>query len=280
MTQTIPSRQVHRFIDSFVAANPDLFGFAKDSDSFTDRIEQFLLDFVEAHNRPVALVALSHENSLSRICDRGIDIKTVIDVGASDGQWSAKIQERFFTEANFFLIEGYDHWREALERRKASRKNFDYVVSAAGDEVGTIYYCERPDHPTGGHAYHRKIDERYKETTQTTIDFEVQKRELEGPFMVKLDCHGQEREILKGAAKTLEKTELLMVEVYNYADRGRMRFHELCEFAEDHGFRCVDLAEPHFMEEGYSKNADLSLWAMDLFFVRADRPEFKNREGR
>ncbi|HIA47423.1 MAG TPA: FkbM family methyltransferase [Candidatus Hydrogenedentes bacterium] len=206
-----------------------------------------------------------------------MEINTVIDIGASDGQWSAKIQERFFSDAKFLLIEGYDFWLEALERRKAKHKNFDYVVAAAGDEVGKIYYCKRPDHPTGGHAHDRKIDDRYEEANQTTVDFEVQKRGLKGPFMVKLDCHGREHEILQGAEKTLEQTELLMVEVYNYADRGRMRFHQLITFAEEHGFRCVDLAEPHFMEEGYSKNADLSLWAMDLFFVRGDRPEFNNR---
>ncbi len=277
MTQKIPSSQIRDFIRSFVEAEPDLFGPTRDTQPFRDKIEQFLLDFVTRHNRPVALVALSHENAFERICARGMEIRTVIDVGASDGQWSAKIQERFFPKANFLLLEAYDAWQEALEKRKAKCQNFDYVVAAAGDKVGKIYLCKRPNHPTGGHAYHRKIDGRYEEISQTTVDVEIQKRRLKGPFMLKLDCHGREREILQGSINTLKQTGLLMVEAYNYGDRGRMRFHQLCAFVEKLGFRCVDLAEPHFMEEGYSKNADLSLWAMDLFFVRGDRPEFKNR---
>jgi 23S rRNA U2552 (ribose-2'-O)-methylase RlmE/FtsJ len=40
----------------------------------------------------VALIAIDNE-ALARIAARGIDIATVIDVGASDGHWSA-IAER------------------------------------------------------------------------------------------------------------------------------------------------------------------------------------------
>ena len=66
--------------------------------------------------------------------------------------------------------------------------------------------------------------------TQTTIDHEVATRGLRGPFMIKLDTHGRKGEILYGADQTLKDTNLLMIEVNNFADRGRMRFHELCAF--------------------------------------------------
>jgi len=240
--------------------------------SVRQKIDALLFDFVTEHGPAVALTALSHEHALGRILSRTIDIRTTIDVGASDGHWAAMAQKRFWPEASFLLIEAYDVWQERLEKRKRSCPRLDYVIAAAGDQVGRIYLCKRPDHPTGGHAYHRKIDDRYEEVPQTTIDFEVADKKLQGPFMVKLDCHGREREILLGAEHTLRQTNLLLIETYNFADRGRMLFHEVCTFVEERGFRCIDIAEPFFREQ------DQSFWQIDLFFIRADRPEFSDRK--
>ena len=107
----------------------------------------------------------------------------------------------------------------------------------------------------------------------TSIDAEVARRSLAGPFLIKLDTHGFEREILEGAAKTLEGTAAVIVEAYNFELRpGVMRFHELCAFMESRGFRTVDLADP------MRRPRDDILWQMDLVFAAADLSDLADRE--
>ena len=101
---------------------------------------------------------------------------------------------------------------------------------------------------------------------QVCIDDEVKDKGLAPPFLIKLDTHGHEREILEGAAKTLPLTDILVVEVYNFASEER-RFPAMCALIESLGFHCVDIGEPMWREH------DGSFWQMDLFFVRAQSKE-------
>lgn len=150
-------------------------------------------------------------------------------------------------------------------------EDFDFVVSAAGDQPGTVYFLKNPEKPTQGHAHNKQPDDRYEAVRQTSIDHEVEEKNLKPPFLIKLDTHGREGEILDGASKALEQTSLLMIEVNNFEDRGRMRFHEICQYVEDRGFRCADIAEPTF------RKFDDMFWQCDLLFIRKDRPEFTHR---
>lgn len=237
---------------------------------YRKKIVALLNSFIKSNSEMVAKRALSHEQAIKRILSRGLEIKTIVDVGASYGQWSIKVKP-FWPDANFLLIEGNDYWLEALKETKKRNSRFDFVLAAAGQERGVTYFFKNPAHPTGGHAHHKKESESYEQVPQTTIDHEVESRDLPGPFFVKLDTHGCEKEILLGANRTLKNTNLLLVEAYNFdpgGGRERMRFHELCTFAEERNFRCIDIGEPIF------RKFDQVFWQIDLFFVPLDRPEF------
>ncbi len=109
----------------------------------------------------------------------------------------------------------------------------------------------------------------------TTIDIEIARRDMAPPFLIKLDTHGFEVPILDGAAETLSKAELLVIEGYNFKLRpGCLRFHELCDYLEQRGFRCFDLVDV------LRRPSDGALWQFDLFFVRANRPEFSSNSYR
>jgi hypothetical protein len=100
-------------------------------------------------------------------------------------------------------------------------------------------------------------------------DAQVAARDLRPPFLIKLDTHGFEMPILAGAEQTLEQTNVLVIEAYNFdIASSAVRFAELCARLEARGFRCVDLFDVMY------RPADNALWQMDLIFIRADRPEF------
>lgn len=103
----------------------------------------------------------------------------------------------------------------------------------------------------------------------TTVDAEVARLSLAGPFLLKLDTHGFEIPIFEGAASTLDQTSLLIVEAYNFELRpGALRFHELCTYLGGRGFRPLDVVDV------MRRPGDDVLWQFDLFFARNDSREF------
>jgi len=242
----------------------------KESPELKKKLRKEVERLIVEYGQEVARMALSHNHALERISGRRMEIRTIIDVGSSNGRWAINAK-RYWPDAYCFCIEGFKYWKKQLVAQRKQRDDFDFVIAAAGDRLCEVFFLENSDKPTQGHAYDKNPDSRYRPVLQTTIDHEVAYNALEPPFLIKIDTHGREGEILTGAAETLKRTNLMMIEANNFEDRGRMRFHELCQFVEDRGFRCADIATPTF------RKADNMFWQCDLVFIRKDRPEFKHR---
>src|SRR5436190_8679636 len=109
-------------------------------------------------------------------------IGTVIDVGASSGVWSRSAMQ-FWPDAKYFLIEARSNPHEpSLRRFEADCLNMQYVIAAASDKPGMVHFHDSPD-PYGGVASHNPFSEHGIQVPATTIDAEVEKHLLEGPFL-------------------------------------------------------------------------------------------------
>lgn len=212
------------------------------------------------------------ESALRRFA-AGHPIGTVVDVGASDGRWSA-MAHRQYPEAAYLLIEAQANpHATGLELFSKKFENVHYVLAAAGDHIGTINF-DASD-PFGGAASKTPLDENDLVVPMTTIDFEVTRLGLHPPFLLKLDTHGFEVPIFEGASATLPTTELIVVEAYNFElQSGSLRFHELCFYLGERGFRVIDLVDV------MRRPGDGVLWQFDLFFARSDAPEFSSNAYR
>jgi FkbM family methyltransferase len=212
---------------------------------------------------------LTLKAALGRIAARNLAVETIIDIGASDGRWSQSAQP-YFPKARCLLIEANPFHQEKLNQYKQADKRVEYVLAAASDKVGSIYFYG-DDYPFGGAASHTAHDGHCVSVSATTIDAQVQEKNLQGPFLIKLDTHGFEVPILNGAAEALKATNLLVIETYNFdlIPGTSLRFHEMCAFLEERGFRPIDMCDP------LHRKRDNVFWQVDLFFVPATRPEFQ-----
>ena len=211
--------------------------------------------------------ASSMEEGLKRH-SRWIPVRTIIDVGASDGRWS-RMALSAFPEASCLLVEaqGEPH-AEGLDQFVTDHPTSRVVIAAAGDVEGEIHF-DAGD-PFGGVASKDVTGPHDVVVPMTTIDMEVRRYRLEGPFLLTLDTHGFEGPVLEGARATLAETSLLIVESYSFELMpGSMRFHELCAHVEGHGLRPIDLVDI------LRRPGDDALWQFDLFFARSDQPIFK-----
>lgn len=213
--------------------------------------------------RPMSMLA-----GLRRAAQRGIPVRTVIDVGASNGCWT-ELARQCYPYADYLLIEAQPTHEPALGALKRGSANVDYALVAAGNRDGEIHF-DASD-PFGGLALDTPSGPNCITVPVRRVDSLAAERRLVPPFLVKLDTHGFEVPIFEGATETLKATELVVVEAYNFMlTPGCLRFHELCAYLEQRGFRCIDMCDVS------RRPKDQCLWQMDLFFARAYRPEFRS----
>ncbi len=202
---------------------------------------------------------LSLEAVLRRCRERGTRVTTVIDVGASNGCWSRRVV-KLFPKASFLMVEARSDHEKGLQKTVRSHPAFDYIIAAAGNRVGSIYFDATQ--LFGGLASDTPFKQNCIEVPVTTIDMLVQEKGLKPPFLIKLDTHGFEVPILEGARETLAQSSLVILETYNFtiADQS-LRFHEMCARMEQYGLRCVDICEP------MHRPADGVFWQIDIVFA-------------
>jgi len=207
--------------------------------------------------------------ALKRISSHDIEINTIIDIGASDGRWSKEAMQ-YFPNASYFLIEANPLHEEKLRQFKATHKNVDYVLSAAGDIEGKAYFYN--EDLFGGLASHEPSStSECIESPMTTVDAQVGKNNLKPPFLIKMDTHGFEVSILDGAKKSLEKTNYLILETYNFkVAQKSLLFYEMCSYLEEKGFRPIDLYGPGFRPK------DNFWWQIDFIYARSDIKELSD----
>jgi len=217
-----------------------------------------------AQNTPAPIEPM--EQALTAIVKRQHAFKTVIDIGASDGRWTA-MALRQFPACHYLLVEAQPVHAAALNAFAAAHPNVQIALAAAGEKTGTINF-DATD-PFGGIASEQPFPANNIVVPVTTLDAEVRARKLEGPFLLKFDTHGFEVPILNGAAETLARTEAIVMECYNFKIAPPcLLFHEMCALMEQKGFRCIDLLDV------MRRPLDGCLWQMDFVFARNTRGEF------
>ena len=212
----------------------------------------------------------SMDNAFRSIVQREHLFNTVIDVGASDGRWAGALMG-YFPFCQYLLIEAQPVHGEALMRFGSEHGNVQYVLAAAGEASGRIYF-DASD-PMGGQASYTPYAENNIQVPVTTVDREVQSRKLPGPYLLKIDTHGFEVPILNGASRTVTEIDVIIMECYNFKIAPEcLLFFEMCDHLKKFGFRCIDLVDPD------NRPYDGSFWQMDLVFVKDNRPEFSYSE--
>jgi FkbM family methyltransferase len=210
------------------------------------------------------------ESGIEGLSKRNHTINTVVDVGASDGRWSSMFMKTY-PMCNYLLVEAQPTHREAIEQFCRTQKNAQFVLAAAGDAVGQVNFDVSDAFV--GQAVRLQSSSKNIIVPMTTIDYEIQARGLPGPYLIKLDTHGFEVPILKGAQDVLGKTEVIIMECYNFRISPEcLLFFEMCQHLGKSGFRCIDLVDPRH------RPYDNAFWQMDLVFIKDDSLEFSHSE--
>lgn len=228
--------------------------------------QQLLAKFAKERPSEAAFLALSYDNALTRARARGIAPDVVIDIGAAKGDWSQSAA-KIWPDARYVMMEAKELWRSELESVCAKHPRFEFVIAAAGPKTGTARFRKTED-PFGGAVVNDAVTNvPTVEVPLLRVDDIVADRGIKGSILLKLDTHGTEIDIFKGAETTLKSVDLICVETYGIVG---VRFPKICLELARYGFEPCDLAEPLF------RRKDGMLWQIDLLFMRSDHPSFKD----
>jgi len=208
---------------------------------------------------------------LQRCRRAGLDFNTIVDVGAAAGTWSMAASEVWTTSA-FLLFEPLIERKQELEILCGRRNGFQFVNAAAGKMSAEVNFIVTDDLDGSGVASAESRGANTRIVQVTRLDTEVQTRNLQGPYLVKLDTHGFELPILEGCSAILDQTELFIIECYGFqiADNSLL-FWEMCEHMEGLGYRLFDIVDV------MNRPVDGAFWQCDAFFLKKSNPIF--REG-
>jgi len=194
-------------------------------------------------------------------------LETIIDVGASDGRWSRDAM-REFPKPSYLLVEAQSTHRAGLDSFVRDHPNARYELVAAGDSDGHIEFDAND--AFGGAASRTPAEGNNIRVPMRKIDSLVAENKLQPPFLIKLDTHGFEVPILVGAAETLKKANVLIIECYNFRIAPEsLTFDEMCQYLRKLGFR------PAYLLDLLFRPLDGVLWQMDIAFLRDDAAEFR-----
>jgi FkbM family methyltransferase len=203
----------------------------------------------------------SVERSLARLPGLGVAPRTVIDVGAAYGDWSA-FAGKVFPAARFVLVDPLVEFAPFLERRARELGAGTVVPAAVGREPGTATLHVHADLVGTSLRAEPGLAESDREVAVKTIDGIVDDVGAEGPFVLKLDVQGMELEALEGATTTLAHTGLVQLEtlLYPFYD-GAPELADVVAFMRVAGFVVYDV-----LDLGY-RPLDGALAQVDLLFA-------------
>lgn len=222
---------------------------------------------LEIRKKPLAAPAeplprASMAGALRQLSALGFHPRTVIDVGVA-----TKTEELYqaFQDADILLVEPLVEFEPFLRDICRSYKA-QYVLAAAGETPGSAVINVHPD-KFGSSLLKEiegpRVDGVPREIPVVTIDQLCASRNLAGPYLMKVDVQGAELQVLAGATRTLQHTEVVILEVTLFGSLiGGPQLADVVARMKQYGFAVYDIFGFNY------RPLDNALSQVDMVFVQ------------
>jgi FkbM family methyltransferase len=215
---------------------------------------------------PDPIPRASMGGALHQLSTLGFRPRTVIDVGVA-----TKTEELYqaFQDADILLVEPLAEFEPFLRDICRSYKA-QYVLAAAGENPGSAIINVHPD--KFGSSLLKEfegpgVDGVPREIPVVTIDQLCASRNLAGPFLMKVDVQGAELQVLAGATRTLQQTQVVILEVTLFGTLlGGPQLSETVARMKQYGFAVYDIFGFNY------RPLDNALCQVDMVFVQETGP--------
>jgi len=262
MRKNIPSNCLKILIDLFflpVRKNKTLLKYV---------LNHSLHDEIEKMSNSGALFPLNHIHQSIRLSRKLLHKDFIIlDIGGGIGA-SVKLFTDNFPDKKIIVFEPVEESFKAIKKRFPDNYNIEFVKAAAGNEntEKEINIAARITSssllPLEADPKSDVFNEEYlgqKRVEKIRIirldDFLANNHDEFG--ILKIDVQGFEMEVLKGAAKTLKRTDIIVLEVNNhYGYKGSAKYYEIDKYLRENNFSLYNIF-PSVIDGGRLKEWDM-----------------------
>ena len=203
----------------------------------------------------------SMAGSLAQLSRLGLKPRTVIDVGVA--YQTSELYEAF-KDARILLIEPLAEFEPFLRKICATYKA-QYILAAAGEVPGTAVLNVHPDKIGSSFLSEVEgpsVDGTPRSVPVVSIDQLCLEKNLQGPYVIKADVQGAELQVLGGAKRALQQTEIVILEVSLLAALiGGPELFDVVSRMKELGFVAYDVFGLHY------RPLDNALCQVDMVFV-------------
>ncbi|MET3879065.1 FkbM family methyltransferase [Chitinophaga sp. OAE865] len=195
---------------------------------------------------------------------------TIIDAGANQGQF-AMAAAHFYPRACIHSFEPLPHVFALLQRNTRRLSNISTYNMALGNCNGTLEFHSNAYSHASSALNVSALQKNMLPKTATTHQIEVPVQRLDDlrhrltfipPVLLKMDVQGFEKEVLKGAIKSLRQIDYLLFETsFVQMYDGEPLFDEMHHFVKELGFEFI-------APVGFLQSEKLQILQMDLLYKR------------
>lgn len=203
------------------------------------------------------------EAAYRRLAAKGWRPAGIIDVGAYEGAWTRMIR-RVFPDVPVLMVEAQERKAARLRSLCSTLDGVALASAVLGSEAGkevTFYEME-----TGSSYFPERSNAPRTSATYVTRTLDDVAASVEGPLFLKIDVQGAELEVLAGGAKTMERSDVVQLEVpFVSYNEGAPSLFEVMQFMNEREFTPIDVS-------GFSRPNGVDLVQADFVFVRRNSP--------
>jgi FkbM family methyltransferase len=194
-------------------------------------------------------------SALDRPWFHDLQIATVIDIGANQGQFSITMSE-LLPDAKILAFEPLPDCFATLQQKMQGVSNFTGFNVALGDSSGRLTFEQNIFSPSSSFlpmsSVHKKLfpyadsSEEVSVKVELLDDFYDQLKIIE-PLFIKVDVQGYEDKVLRGGSKIFQQAKLVMIETsFQELYEGQPLFDDIHKQMKHWGFSYVgSLAQSH-----------------------------------
>ncbi len=207
------------------------------------------------------------QGSLRTARSLGFHPRTIIDIGAARGSWSAEVAA-VWPDARYILIDPLDENIPEIVRTCRMLRNAEYRIAAVTDHPGLVTLNVHPDLDGSSLFLEREenINGTRRQVAAITLDELFLEMNMGGPVLLKADVQGAEMQVLRGADQSLHAIDMILLEVllFDIYQGKNSQIDDMIHFLKLKGFAVWDI-----FGMGY-RMLDHALCQVDISFVRDD----------